>query len=34
MVSAELPFTFVKVIEFIKFCEALNPEYTIPSIYI
>ena len=32
-VFAELPFTFVKLGEFIKFCQSLNPAYTIPSIY-
>ena len=32
-ISAELPFTFVKLEEFATFCAALNPHYTVPSIF-
>ena len=32
-ISAEFPFTFVKLEEFATFCAALNPHYTVPSIF-
>ena len=30
---AELPFTFLKLGEFISFCQSLNPAYAVPSLY-
>ena len=33
IISAEMPFTVVKLPEFVTFCKALNPHYSLPSIY-
>ena len=33
IISAEMPFTFLKIPEFITFCKGLNPNYVLPSIY-
>ena len=33
IISAEMPFTVVKIPEFIAFCKELNPNYALPSIY-